>query len=206
MSAKQPKQERSRALFNSILEATTQLLNKTTDRNPDAKLTTSGIAERAGVSIGSLYQYFKSADSIVGEVLKDRMERDVREIWAAFEAGRELELEAQLRLVFQKILSTHLPLGRARTTLFKKVVSLKLVEFAQAQIETLAQKMFLELQKQNKIRADLPTELATYLLSRTVFSVTMSATIDHEKMNTQQAELSHELARMIACYVGPTIR
>ncbi len=57
---KAPTQKRAHTLFDSVLEATNQLL-------PNLgyfSTTTNKIAERAGVSIGSLYQYFKNKDSI----------------------------------------------------------------------------------------------------------------------------------------------
>jgi AcrR family transcriptional regulator len=198
MDAKQPKQERSKVMFRSILEATTQLLNKVSD----SKLTTRGIAERAGVSIGSLYQYFQSADSILSEVLKDRILRDVAETWIAFESGPVDEpVQVRMERVFQKILAMHLPMGRARTFLFNKAPSLKLIEFGKEQIEGLAKRMFQELKGRGQLRADLDEDLAVYLLSRTVFAVTMSATIDHEEMVKKQEALARELARMIAGYV-----
>jgi AcrR family transcriptional regulator len=200
MSSKQPKQERSRVMFRSILEATTQLLNKVSD----GKLTTRAIADRAGVSVGSLYQYFTSADSILGEVLRDQVHRDVEVIWTQFQHEKDLALEARMESVFLKILETHVPLGRARTTLLLKSISLHLVEFARDQVESLSRRMFAEVKAKGEVRADLDSEMAIYLLSRTVFSVTMSATVDHEKMLHAQKDLARELARMIAAYLRPS--
>ena len=51
---KQPLQARSRDTVEAIIEATIQiLLSRRTSR-----LTTKAIAARAGVSVGSVYQYF----------------------------------------------------------------------------------------------------------------------------------------------------
>ncbi len=47
-----PKQGRARASYEAILEATFQIL----EQDGEKKLTTNLIAERAGVSIGTLYQ------------------------------------------------------------------------------------------------------------------------------------------------------
>src|SRR5579871_6369668 len=51
---RRPRQARSRATWEAIVEAASQILER---RGPDA-LNTNAIAERAGVSIGTLYQYF----------------------------------------------------------------------------------------------------------------------------------------------------
>jgi len=61
---KTPKQERSRATVEALLEATTDILV----RQGYAALTTNRIAERAGVNIASLYQYFPGKDAIVAEL------------------------------------------------------------------------------------------------------------------------------------------
>jgi AcrR family transcriptional regulator len=56
-----PRQARSRAACEAIVEAAAQILEA---RGPEA-LTTSAVAERAGVSIGTLYQYFPDKQSIL---------------------------------------------------------------------------------------------------------------------------------------------
>jgi AcrR family transcriptional regulator len=61
---KQPQQARSRATLEAILEATTHILGQ---RGWDG-LTTNAAAEAAGVSIGSLYQYFPNKLALVEAV------------------------------------------------------------------------------------------------------------------------------------------
>ena len=56
-----PKQARSRATLEAILEAAAQIL----ERHGPAGLTTNDVAERAGVSIGTLYQYFPDKTAIL---------------------------------------------------------------------------------------------------------------------------------------------
>ena len=58
---KRPKQERSGATVEAILEAAAQIF----ERHGYAAGTTNRIAARAGVSIGSLYQYFPNKDAIL---------------------------------------------------------------------------------------------------------------------------------------------
>lgn len=56
-----PRQPRSEATVEAILEATFQLL----EQGGAEALTTNHIAERAGVSVGTLYQYFKGKQAIL---------------------------------------------------------------------------------------------------------------------------------------------
>ena len=56
-----PKQARAQATVGAVLEAAFQIL----EEDGEARLTTNLIAERAGVSIGTLYQYFEDREAIL---------------------------------------------------------------------------------------------------------------------------------------------
>ena len=71
-SRKQPRQQRSAALVSAVLDAAVQVLT----REGAARFTTARVAERAGVSIGSLYQYFPDKDAVMLALLA--RERRVR--------------------------------------------------------------------------------------------------------------------------------
>ncbi|MEQ8486994.1 MAG: TetR/AcrR family transcriptional regulator [Pseudomonadales bacterium] len=58
---RQPRQTRARATFDAILDAAAQLFAE----HGYAATTTNRVAERAGVSIGSLYQYVSDKDALL---------------------------------------------------------------------------------------------------------------------------------------------
>jgi len=60
-SRKQPKQARSAQLVTDILTAAAQVLA----RDGAHRFTTARVAEKAGVSVGSLYQYFPNKEAIL---------------------------------------------------------------------------------------------------------------------------------------------
>jgi AcrR family transcriptional regulator len=68
---KRPRQARSRATFDAIVEAAARIL---VEAGP-ARLTTNRVAARAGVSIGSLYQYFPGRAAIVRALVERELER-----------------------------------------------------------------------------------------------------------------------------------
>jgi AcrR family transcriptional regulator len=68
---KWPSQRRSRETFDAIVEAATWLLAE----RGYAGTTTNHIAERAGVNIASLYEYFPGKDAIVAQVAERLVER-----------------------------------------------------------------------------------------------------------------------------------
>lgn len=73
---KTPQQKRSREMVGRLLDATATLL---AERGLD-NTTTNHVAERAGVSIGSLYQYFPDKDALI-EALLVRMGGDISKVF-----------------------------------------------------------------------------------------------------------------------------
>ncbi|RCL40991.1 MAG: TetR/AcrR family transcriptional regulator [Gammaproteobacteria bacterium] len=61
---KKPKQLRSKLMFDNILKVSTRVIEEVSLK----KFTTNKVAEAAGISIGSLYQYFPNKQSILIEL------------------------------------------------------------------------------------------------------------------------------------------
>lgn len=74
ISRKEPRQARAQATVHAILEATVQVL----DREGLEAATTTRVAEVAGVSVGSLYQYFSHRDAILNALQDREFERSLR--------------------------------------------------------------------------------------------------------------------------------
>jgi AcrR family transcriptional regulator len=86
---KAPLQPRSAQTVEAILEGAAQVLE---ERGLEA-YTTNAVAARAGVSIGSLYQYFPTKDAVtVALIERERTDlvRDVTEVMALADRGQAL--------------------------------------------------------------------------------------------------------------------
>src|SRR4051794_34029299 len=68
---KEPKQQRSKVTVSAILDGTIRVLEQ---EGADAA-TTSRVAEVAGVSVGTLYQYFANRDAILNALQDRELER-----------------------------------------------------------------------------------------------------------------------------------
>lgn len=68
-AVRKPVQRRSQATRAALLKAAAQLLGK----RGYAEATTNDIARRAGVSIGSLYEYFRDKDAIVQALVDEHL-------------------------------------------------------------------------------------------------------------------------------------
>jgi AcrR family transcriptional regulator len=86
---KSPVQARSTASVNAILEATIQVLLHVGKE----RLTTTRVASRAGVSVGTLYQYFPNKSALLKAVLKRHLAQvtDAVELVCREQKGRTLE-------------------------------------------------------------------------------------------------------------------
>ncbi|MCG8283283.1 TetR/AcrR family transcriptional regulator [Acinetobacter seifertii] len=73
---KSPVQARSTATIEVLHEATIQVLLK----EGIVKCNTTRIAERAGVSVGSIYQYYPNRDSLLAAVLQRHLDRVAEKI------------------------------------------------------------------------------------------------------------------------------
>lgn len=90
---KSASQDRSRATVDALVEATARILVK----EGFDQASTNRIAARAGVSVGSLYQYFPSKEALVGAVT-DRHNEQLRQLARDTLAQvRELPLEQGVR-------------------------------------------------------------------------------------------------------------
>jgi len=78
---RQPRQARALATRTAIFEAATQIL----ESEGEAGFNTNRVAERAGVSIGTLYQYFASKQAILAAMAREENLRN-REALAAHRA------------------------------------------------------------------------------------------------------------------------
>ncbi|MDP9842963.1 TetR/AcrR family transcriptional regulator [Streptosporangium lutulentum] len=77
---KHPRQQRSRETVEAILQAAAQLFQ----RYGYADTTTNKIAERAGVSIGSLYQYFPNKDALLVALAEHHLSQAAEQVALVF--------------------------------------------------------------------------------------------------------------------------
>jgi AcrR family transcriptional regulator len=101
---KSPSQERSRATVEAVLIAAARILE---DRGLGG-FNTNAVAERAGVSIGSLYQYFPSKDAILAALMHRSLAQFSETLSEAIDGAPGESLGEDLRFMLQMGLVSHL--------------------------------------------------------------------------------------------------
>ncbi|MGY3025816.1 AcrR family transcriptional regulator [Pseudomonas lurida] len=94
-SRKQPQQARSTELVAAILEAAIQVLAK----EGATRFTTARVAEKAGVSVGSVYQYFPNKAAILFRLQSDEWQQTTQMLRGILEQHAEAPLHRLRRLV-----------------------------------------------------------------------------------------------------------
>lgn len=89
---KKPRQARATSTVEAILEASAHIL----EREGLGSLNTNHIAERAGVSVGSLYQYFPTKQAILTEIIRRKRTRLVSGITRSLQAADDESFDTGL--------------------------------------------------------------------------------------------------------------
>lgn len=86
-------------LVDTILQGAIRIL----ETQGRAEFTTTQIAQTAGVSIGSLYQYFGSKDAVMAELVLREHERLLARTNEAFDTTAEMDMEQAVRVLIRAL-------------------------------------------------------------------------------------------------------
>ena len=100
---KKPRQQRSRETCDVILAAAGDVL----ERNGIDAFNTNAVAERAGVSVGSVYQYFPGKEAILAALIREMRREMLADIADAARPARHASLDAAVRELIGASLRHH---------------------------------------------------------------------------------------------------
>ncbi len=138
---KRPRQARSVATFEAILEAAARILESL----GFAGFNTNAVAERAGVSIGSLYQYFPSKDALIVELIRRERAELSNRIVEDIQQSDASDLKENLKLIIHAAVKHQLSRPQlARTLEFASELIGKDIEESELQheLETIITDLF----------------------------------------------------------------
>jgi AcrR family transcriptional regulator len=112
---KMPVQARSAATVEAISEATIQILL----RHGADRLTTTRVAERAGVSVGTLYQYYPNKQSLLFAVLEDHLDKMSAAVEAACERASGKPMAEMAKEVVEAFVAAKMERPDISTALYR---------------------------------------------------------------------------------------
>lgn len=193
---KLPRQKRSLETVDAILGATAHILS----REGLDRATTNAVAARAGVSIGSLYQYFPDKEALV-RALNERHTREILLLLQArFDEIREAPIPDAVEAIVRAMVEVHrhdpdlhrvlvqvTPAvgGREETRRLEAAAAGMLVAFFKARAAELR---------------PLDFELSAFLLVQSVEALTHAAVLEHPDL-LKEDRFVQETTRMIVGYL-----
>lgn len=195
---KEASQERSRATVDALVEATARILV----REGFDKASTNRIAEVAGVSVGSLYQYFPSKEALVAAVI-DRHRQDILQVVRGELAkAAQQPLEEGVRTLVVVAVKAHRVNPKLHRVLAEQIPRVGKLEKA----ETFSRENFALFRAYlENLRDEIGVrdlDLAAFLCVTSIEAVTHNAVL-HEKIVSDKAmdTLIDEATRLVVGYL-----
>jgi AcrR family transcriptional regulator len=98
-----PTQARARATVEAVFEATARII----EREGVAALSTNLIAERAGVSVGTLYEYFPNKEAVLIAMARRRLAEDEQHVRQALADAIEDPEVPLVRIAIRRLVALH---------------------------------------------------------------------------------------------------
>ena len=192
---KTPKQKRSREMVSTLVEATARVVQKDGLDN----LTTGRVAEAAGVSVGSLYQYFRDKDALIDAMLKSLADEIGHNL-----ARLPLAKEADLRFLVGSAIRFGFAVLHSRDGLYLELVR----NWHRLSTDTMVnvlQHHFMELSRRYFLQhyRDYPIDnvyLRVFIITNSVL-FTMVRHISQQDPFVDEETLTQELTHMVTQYI-----
>jgi AcrR family transcriptional regulator len=192
-------QERSRATVDHLIEATARILVK----DGFDKTSTNRIAEVAGVSIGSLYQYFPGKEALVAAVIERHQQQIMQMVRIELAQVSTQPLDEAMRKFVAIAVEAHRLDPQLHRVLAEQIPRVGKLE----KLETFSRENFSLFRAYLEgARAEVGVddlELASFVCVTTIEALTHNAVLHHSKLLTgdRMEALIDEGARLVTGYL-----
>jgi AcrR family transcriptional regulator len=201
---KKPLQERSRQTVAAILAAAARVFAELGYANTS----TNHIADQAGVSIGSLYQYFPSKDAILVALAEEHVENAFAAVLEEVRDKREAPARELLRCLVDALLRAHQKEPRLHRVIFEEAHLLdrsfrQRLEELDDRALRLARDIIEE--RGDELAVDDPV-MASFVVVHVLEGITHTTVIRHPEV-LSHPEFREELFRLLEAYLlGPPVK
>jgi AcrR family transcriptional regulator len=191
---KRPKQSRSLATVEAILTATTHIL---TEDGYD-QLTTNRVAERAGVSIGSLYQYFPNKEALIFALAEHHTNEIAKLAQHHLVESRGRSVLDILQQIVKAAIAAHAVNPKLHRVLHEQIPNSEVIRHLdkakmENQLRSFLAQHADQLEPQN-------LELTVFIVERTIRALIHGAMIDSPEL-LKTGELEQEIIAMLSAYL-----
>lgn len=191
-----PRQERAVATVEAILEASARLLA----RDGWSKATTNRIAAAAGVSVGSLYQYFPSKDAIAVELLRRYRERLTATVARKLAQTERVTFEGAVGTLLEALFDAEGIDARLHRVLIEQVLRTSSRGDLAGFEERLEALVVAALERAGAAASTPNKGLAATVVVRSVLSLVHAVVLDRPDLD--RAEMAREATKLITRYLA----
>ncbi|MPZ30931.1 MAG: TetR family transcriptional regulator [Rhodospirillales bacterium] len=194
-----PRQARATETAAAILEGAAQIL----EAGGLAGFTTNAVAERAGVSIGTLYQYFADKNAILLALAKQQVELGLAEIARALRGEIDPTPAGRVRAMVRAAVHAFRGRQRARKAVMEAVLTQGLhAELMVPVVAFIARHGALVGATSRPVFAML-TPLQLFVMSRAMIGVLRAAVLEEQPF-FKSRPFEDELVRLVMAYLQAT--
>lgn len=194
---KPPRQERSRETVRAILEAAARVF----EEHGVAGATTDRIAERAGVSIGSLYQYFPNKEALVAALVEDQLDTKNAQTLAELQRVATLPMAEAVRAMITLTLDNHRREPELRRVLLEQVPRVgRMARIAELHQGTHKLVTALFTARKRELAIEDP-DMAAFILVAAIEAIAQRAVL-FEPQRLRDPALIDEATSMVTRYLG----
>lgn len=194
---KRPRQSRSKETVESILGATARILVK----HGFDGLTTNAVAEQAGVSIGSLYQYFPNKQALVAALIERRLDDKNARTHAALAQVAAAPFPVAVRTMIQLTIENYAAAPELSRVLIEQVPRVgrmaRIAELHQGTLKLVAA----VLQARREELAVRDPDMAAFVLVASIEAIAQRAAL-FQPARLSDPALIDEACTMVTRYLG----
>jgi AcrR family transcriptional regulator len=193
---KLPQQDRSRITVEAILEATARILTE----KGYSKTNTNQIAELAGVSIGSLYQYFPNKESLMAALIQQHCDEMVELVESKLNHLFDTPLEEAIPQLVKAVIAAHAINPKLHQVLNEEIPRSGRLEQTQKMDDRITNRLLKYLERWSDRLKPQNLEMTVFIFSHTVESLCHAAVIEEQGyMNNEEFE--QEVFRLLLAYL-----
>ncbi|MBX3208665.1 MAG: TetR family transcriptional regulator [Labilithrix sp.] len=185
---KAPRQSRSRSVVEAILGAASERLSRSGD---EEDVTLQEVANRAGVGIGSLYDYFRDRRSILSALAAKVTEDNLRAFEDVLQSTHELSLEEGVGKIVDFCFATYTANKRVPRAVLKIAHSIGLMPTLAESQTVFAESLAAALRRRDDV-APRDLHLTAWTITQAMMGV-MNTLVWQDEPTHTEAELRSEL-------------
>ena len=194
LSRRKPKQARAQDTVEVIFEATARILRK----EGRAALNTNYIAECAGISVGTLYQYFPDKESILVAIARRELEADHAAVIKAISGPADTDADP-VRLAIRALIARFRRSREVRRIAIETLISEGYGDELATSVQKAAQMIGENEDRFLPGRADAVSPVSLFVITRAISGVLRSASQEQSPLLDSQ-EFEDELVKLVRTY------